>query len=124
MWQETDRQLEVAAERRLLSVQEVAAICGVSTRVVRRWIEHDHLPTHRIPGSGARGILRIDREDLDRWLAKFRHDFAEEEGPGQTMTLHGMTFIRSGKFPPRRKNTRIWLDSGRHPDSRTGEGND
>jgi excisionase family DNA binding protein len=88
----------VPNERRLFSIHDVAKACSVSTRIVYRWINDDHLPVHRIPGSGARGILRIDREDLDCWLRKYRHDFAEDDNiPPQTMTLYGRRFI---KVPP------------------------
>jgi excisionase family DNA binding protein len=88
-------------EKRLLKVEDVATRCSTSKRTVYRWIEGDGLPVHRIPGSGKAGILRIDEDDLDTWLAQYRHDFTKEaEKHEQTIKLHGRRFIKSGKSFP------------------------
>jgi excisionase family DNA binding protein len=57
----------------LLRVHEVADHCSVSQKTVRRWINEGGLPTHRLPGAGSRGITLVSREDLESWLAGFRH---------------------------------------------------
>ena len=51
----------------LLTVSEVAEVCRISTRTVRRWIERGELPAHRLGRQ-----LRISEKDLkiflrDRW---------------------------------------------------------
>ena len=51
----------------LLTVSEVAEVCRLSTRTVRRWIERGELPAHRLGRQ-----LRISEKDLkiflrDRW---------------------------------------------------------
>ena len=51
----------------LLTVSEVAEVCRVSPRTVRRWIERGELPAHRLGRQ-----LRISEKDLkiflrDRW---------------------------------------------------------
>ena len=80
--------------RRLMTVFDVAERCRVSARTVYRWID-DGLPVHRIPGSGARLIVRLSTEDLAEWLHQFRH----EEGAGddsQTIHLAGRRWIQNG----------------------------
>ena len=51
----------------LLTISEVAEVCRLSTRTVRRWIERGELPAHRLGRQ-----LRISEKDLkiflrDRW---------------------------------------------------------
>lgn len=65
------RQQAVSA---LLRVPEVAVYCGVSTKVVYRWLTDGGLPYHRTPGTGPRGIILVHRADLDAWLRGFRVD--------------------------------------------------
>ena len=85
-------------EKRLLKIEDVAERCGTSKRTVYRWIESDDLPVHRFPGSGKAGILRIDQDDLDNWLAQYRHDFTKEaEKHEQTIKLDGRRFIKPSK---------------------------
>ena len=43
----------------LLTVEDVARVCRVNQRTVRRWIGKGELPVHRLVGS-----LRISEEDL------------------------------------------------------------
>ena len=96
MRQRADRQSEQAEGKRLLSISDVAEQCGVCERTVRTWIAEDGLPVHRIPGRGARGIHRVAQDDLDEWIRRYRHNFAEEkkEKP-QTMRLDGRRFFRA-----------------------------
>ena len=110
-----DRQSDAALTKRMLSVSDVAAICGVSTRTVYRWMDEDDLPVHHIPGSGARPIRRVDRNDLDEWLRQYSHKFAEEMAAAtQTIRLNGRKFIaRKGSF----RSPNSGLDSSRSPAS-------
>ena len=43
----------------LLTVKDVASICQVNERTVRRWIDKSELPVHRLGGS-----LRISEADF------------------------------------------------------------
>ena len=47
----------------LLTVSEVAEICRVADRTVRRWIERGELPAHRLGRQ-----LRISEKDLKIFL--------------------------------------------------------
>ena len=49
--------------RPLLTVSEVAEVCRVSDRTVRRWIERGELPAHRLGRQ-----LRISEKDLKIFL--------------------------------------------------------
>ena len=51
----------------LLSVVEVAGICGVSTKTVRRWIERGDLAVHRLGHQ-----LRVAPDDLEERLPSKR----------------------------------------------------
>ena len=84
-----------AGENHLLTIEAVASLCGVSTRTVRRWIDRENLPIHRLPGMGLRGITRIAQADLDRWLERHRHDPEPETTCDQTMKLEGVRFMRT-----------------------------
>jgi len=112
-----DRQAEEGLEggSRLLTVARVAEQCAVSTRTVYRWIGSEGLPVHRIPGTGARPILRIDSGDLDQWLSQYRHDLAEEKASDRTLRLDGRRFIPVGEslFPEESD-----LDARKNPASR------
>ena len=79
---------------RLLSIADAATQCGVSARTVRRWID-EGLPVHRIPGSGARFIVRLSTVDLGKWLRQFRHE-AEEDDGSRTIHLAGRRWIQCG----------------------------
>ncbi|QNN21565.1 helix-turn-helix domain-containing protein [Planctomycetales bacterium ZRK34] len=77
----------------ILTLLQVAEICGVSRRTVLRWI-HDHgLPVHRLPGAGTRPILAVRCSDLDDWLDQHRHDPSQltEEA---VLRLEGQRFLR------------------------------
>jgi Helix-turn-helix domain len=100
-----------ATDKRLLKVEDVAEQCSVSARTVRRWINGDGLPTHRLPGCGSRGILRVDAGELELWLARYQHDFAADgKSNDKTMRLNGRRFINDGK-------NRNRLDSAKNPAS-------
>jgi excisionase family DNA binding protein len=112
-----DGQFEKAAAKQLLTVEDVAKTCGVSTRVIYRWIADDSLPVHRFPGSGKRPILRIDSQDLDHWLGQYRHDFKDDENAAnQKIVLGGRRFIRTGRPSSARRRNR--LDTSVLPRSR------
>ena len=84
--------------RRLLSIHTIATLCDVSVRTVYRWVR-DGLPTHLLPGGGARPILRISPADLKDWLARHRHDPEVEKATAQqTLRLDGIRFMRAA--PP------------------------
>jgi excisionase family DNA binding protein len=51
------------ADSRLLTVKEVAEICGVSPKTVRRWIDARELRVHRLGRQ-----LRVSSEDLAAFL--------------------------------------------------------
>jgi excisionase family DNA binding protein len=55
------------SSRRLLSLTEVAALCGVSRATARRLVG-----AGRLPASWVGGQLRVERLDLDRFLADSR----------------------------------------------------
>ena len=52
---------------RLLTIEEVAKICGVSSRSVRRWIDRDELPAVRIGR-----LVRVTECDLQRFFDRHR----------------------------------------------------
>lgn len=57
--------------RRYLSAKEVAAELGVHEGTIARYISKGQLPVIRLPSttnSGKRGVVRIDREDIDRLM--------------------------------------------------------
>lgn len=52
--------------RPLLSVRETAQLLGVSSKQVRRLIARGELPALQLGGKGS--TIRIDRDELERWL--------------------------------------------------------
>jgi excisionase family DNA binding protein len=52
-----------------LTVPEVAGCLRVSVRTVRRRIESGELPVVRL-GSGLHAPVRVDRDELEAWLAE------------------------------------------------------
>ena len=55
---------EPESESRYLTPQEAASRCGVSEKTVRGWVQEGKLPARR-----AGRLLRIDRHDLEDYLA-------------------------------------------------------
>jgi excisionase family DNA binding protein len=53
-----------------LSVVAVALLLGVSQKTIRRWIEKEQLPHHRLGG-----LIRIAEDDLRAFLATRRQVF-------------------------------------------------
>ena len=51
----------------LLSIQECAAVCGVSSQTVRRWVLTGQLPACKL-GPGRSSPVRIRREDLEQFI--------------------------------------------------------
>ena len=84
-----------AAENHLMTLEAVAATCGVSARTVRRWIEREHLPAHHLPGLGLRGIVRITLS-----LLKYHRC---SEGPDDRVFLSNVYRNRRGKMRVRDK---------------------
>jgi len=91
----------------LLSLEQVAAWCSVSCRTVRRWMD-DGLPVHRLPGKGARPIVRIAREDLNDWIRRHRFDPSLSPSATQTIRLDGRRFLGADK-----KTAALTLDDRR-----------
>jgi len=85
-------------EQILLTVPDVAALCGVSRKTVDRWIESESLPTIRPNGHGARPMKLIARKDLDAWIEEHRtvHK-ASPDAHKVTVTIQGRRFVRSKK---------------------------
>lgn len=110
---ETERQ---QPKLTLLTISQVAKTCSVSKRTVYRWIDKANLPTHFMPGIGTRRILRVSRDDLDRWLAQHRHDPAVKHA-SSTFALNGRRFIKSVQPQPQKP-----LDCRNHPASRVAVG--
>ena len=53
---------------RFLSIKDIAARLGMSTKTVRRWIDAGELPVHRLGRQ-----LRVSENDLDLFLHQNRH---------------------------------------------------
>jgi len=51
----------------LLTVRDVAALCLVSLKTVRRWIGAGELPAHRLGSQ-----LRVRRRDLEAFIERCR----------------------------------------------------
>jgi excisionase family DNA binding protein len=51
-------------QQAVLSIEDVADECGVSTKTVRNWISSGHIPAYRI----GKRCLRIKRSDLEAAL--------------------------------------------------------
>tara|TARA_R110000744_G_scaffold380561_1_gene502596 strand:+ start:28025 stop:28348 length:324 start_codon:yes stop_codon:yes gene_type:complete len=83
-------------EQILLTVPDVAALCGVSEKTVRRWIETERLPTIRPMGHGARPMKLIARKDLDAWIEEHRSvHVASPDAHKPSVTINGRRFMRS-----------------------------
>lgn len=90
----TDGQSDGANGQRLLSIAGAAERCGVCRKTVDTWISKEGLPVHRLPGRGAKGMLRIAVDDLTDWLSQHRHDVAEEKKHDRrTLRLEGRRFL-------------------------------
>ncbi len=48
--------------------KEIASYLGKSVRTVQRWEREFGLPVQR-PDAGSKGLVRVTREELDRWVA-------------------------------------------------------
>jgi len=55
-----------------LSVQQIAAMEGVSDDTVRRWIATGALQCWEYPGSGKEVIVRVDPADLEAFRSRYR----------------------------------------------------
>jgi len=67
---------DAGGEPLLLSVREVAALLGVSTRTVYRLADDDRMPR----GLRIGGVLRWRRAELDRWIASGCPDCRSPQG--------------------------------------------
>jgi excisionase family DNA binding protein len=67
----------------LLTVQEVADMMKVSEKTVRRLIKRGNLAAYKI---GARGQLRVNERDLERYLDARRVKVEETEGRSAKVT--------------------------------------
>lgn len=77
--------------RVLLVVSEVAVLCGVSPKTVRRWIADEGLPTVRIRAAGARQAVFVRPGDLDAWI-EARQPESAEEAEEAVLRLDGRRF--------------------------------
>jgi excisionase family DNA binding protein len=59
-----DQMATAVSSERLLRIDEAARLLGVSSKTVRRWIELDGLPVHRL---GPRSP-RINEAELREWI--------------------------------------------------------
>lgn len=85
-------------EQILLTVPDVAALCGVSRKTVGRWIESEKLPTIRPQGHGARPMTLVARKDLDTWIEEHRTvHVASPDAHKPSVTINGRRFMRSKK---------------------------
>jgi excisionase family DNA binding protein len=55
-----------------LTVREVAREMAVTDATVRVWINTGKLPAYKLPGSGAQSIIRIKRDDFEKFLRAYR----------------------------------------------------
>jgi len=85
-------------EQILLRVPEAAALCGVSSKTVSRWIESEKLPIIRPQGQGSRPMTLIARKDLDAWIEEHRtvHE-ASPDAHKPTVSIGGRRFVRPKK---------------------------
>lgn len=84
----------------LMTVRHVAAMCDVSLKTVSRWIDSEGLPVHRLPGRGGHTIRLVSRDDLDSWLARFRHDPTDaDDADGSVIRLDGRRFFEADDRP-------------------------
>ncbi len=56
------------AKSAVLGVAEIAAEMSVTDATVRVWINSGKLPAYRLPGSGSQKIIRVRRDDFERFL--------------------------------------------------------
>lgn len=95
-----------ARMRVLLRLDEVARLCGVSVKTVRRWVDGEGLPVIRIAGAGARPMTFVAPRDLDEWIDKRRRVDHPDEGDPRTVRLNGRRFINSDKSNERKSTGR------------------
>jgi len=55
-------------------VSEIAELLSVTDATVRVWINTGRLKAFKCPGSGAQCIVRVFREDLERFLKTYSTD--------------------------------------------------
>jgi excisionase family DNA binding protein len=55
------------AAQRLMTINDVAELLGVSRRTVERWITDGRLPAIQL--GGRRAPVRVDAAELRQWLA-------------------------------------------------------
>lgn len=77
----------------LLTVQQLASLCGVSARTVTRWIEGDGLPVHQMPGRGGRSLRLIHRSDFDEWIRQYRLDTKVDVNDQPAIRINGRRFF-------------------------------
>jgi Helix-turn-helix domain len=74
--------------------KEVAAYMGKGVRTVQRWEQHAGLPVQR-PNARDKGIIRVSRKELDRWMRNRR---AGANGAGPSEREGTQNGALSGKF--------------------------
>ena len=56
----------------LLSIQEVANVCGVSQRTLYRLMKSETFPARVRLGESKRGVVRFQRSEIEAWIAAAR----------------------------------------------------
>jgi excisionase family DNA binding protein len=63
-------------QRRFLSVTEISQLTGIDASLIRRAIKSGELPAIQL-SSAANSKMRVDRDDLQRWLERMKQPPAE-----------------------------------------------
>ena len=64
-------------QRRFLSVTEISQLTGIDASLIRKAINSGELPAIRL-SSAANSKMRVDRDDLQRWLEHMKQPPTEE----------------------------------------------
>lgn len=63
----------------LLSIQEVADVCGVSQRTLYRLMKSEAFPARIRLGASNRGVVRFQRSEIEAWIAASRCQRTEQQ---------------------------------------------
>ncbi len=79
--------------REYLRASEIARLCGVSERTVRRWIAAETLPSVKVGG-----VRLVARQALEEMLAPTAPDWSMEDPEGEEQTE---SYDSIGKLSPK-----------------------
>ena len=91
-----------AATRALLTIAEVGAACGVSTKTVQRWIATEGLSCVRKRGGGAREMQFIRPNDLQDWIDADLHDPRAAQPDNRIVHVRGRRLLDAKRHHRRR----------------------